>query len=173
MIKKLLLAVALALPMSVMAQKFGFVDMQTVFMGMPETTTMQNELTELQKQYEEELGKLQEQVNKLYADFQAAQNDPAISQSIKDSRLQDAQNAMERADKFRNTAQQEMARANEAKMAPILQTINDAIKAVGIEGGYTMIFPQSQELLLYTGTDVTDLTKAVQAKVASISTPAK
>ncbi len=86
--------------------------------------------------------------------------------------MQEIQEAMQKADQFRNTASQDIARAQEAKIAPIQSMINDAIKAVGVEGGYTIIFPLAQELLLYTGSDVTDLTKQVQSKIAS-STPAK
>ena len=172
MFKKLLLALAVALPFGAMAQKFGVVDINTVFAGMPEAAAMQKELQDLSKQYEDELQKLQEQVNKLYTEYQTIQEDPNTAQSIKDRRMQEIQEAMQKADQFRNTASQDIARAQEAKIAPIQSMINDAIKAVGVEGGYTIIFPLAQELLLYTGSDVTDLTKQVQSKIAS-STPAK
>lgn len=167
MFKKIFLALALALPLSAMAQKFGVVDINTVFTGMPESAEMQKELQDLSKQYEDELQKLQEQVNKLYTDFQAIQNDPNTADAIKERRMQEIQEAMQKADQFRNSATQDIARAQEAKAAPIQAKISDAIKAVGVEGGYTIIFPLAQELLLYTGTDVTDLTKQVQAKIAA------
>ena len=167
MFKKLFLALALALPLSAMAQKFGVVDINTVFTGMPEAAEMQKELQDLSKQYEDELQKLQEQVNKLYTDFQTIQNDPNTADAIKERRMQEIQEAMQKADQFRNSASQDIARAQEAKAAPIQAKINDAIKAVGVEGGYTIIFPLAQELLLYMGSDVTDLTKEVQAKIAA------
>lgn len=172
MFKKLILALALALPMSVMAQKFGVVDTQAVLTGMPESTQMQKELQDLQKQYEDELQKLQEQVNKLYNDFQAIQDDPNTAQSIKERRMQEVQEAMQKAEQFRNTASQEISKAAEAKMAPIQTKINDAVKAVGAEGGFTLILPNEPGLLLYVGSDVTDVTKQVQAKIASVKTPA-
>ena len=50
-------------------------------------------------------------------------------------------------------------------MAPIQQKINEAVKAVGQEGNYTFIFPHEEALLLYTGSDVTDVTNAVKAKL--------
>lgn len=170
MFKKLLLALAVALPLSTMAQKFGVVDLNAVFTSMPEAAEMQKEMQELSKQYESELQKLQEQVNKLYTEYQAIQDDPNTAQSIKDRRMQDIQDAMQKADQFRNTASQDIASAQEAKAMPIHSKITDAIKAVGVEGGYTFIFPNEPQLLLYTGTDVTDLTEQVKAKIASTKT---
>ncbi len=41
MFKKLLLALAVALPLSTMAQKFGVVDLNAVFTSMPEAAEMQ------------------------------------------------------------------------------------------------------------------------------------
>ena len=50
-------------------------------------------------------------------------------------------------------------------MAPIQSKLNDAVKAVGAEGSYTFIFPNEPAMLLYTGTDVVDVTPAVRAKL--------
>lgn len=168
MFKKLLLAVLVALPMSAMAQKFGVVDIATVFQNMPEATEMQKEIQETSKQFEEEFQKLQEEVNKLYTEYQTIQNDPNVAETIKESRVQTIQEKMQKVDQFRNTASQELNRLSEQKSAPIQAKINDAIKAVGAEGGYTFIFPKEEGLILYSGTDVVDLTKAVQDKIASI-----
>ena len=49
MFKKILLAVALALPLSGMAQKFGVVDIESVFQAMPESAAMRAELEETSK----------------------------------------------------------------------------------------------------------------------------
>lgn len=173
MFKKLLLVLAVALPLSTMAQKFGVVDINAVFANMPEAAEMQKELQELMKQYEDELQKLQEQVNKLYTEYQAIEKDPKTADSIKERRMQDIQEAMQKAEQFRNTAAQDIQRAQEAKAAPIQSKINDAIKAVGVEGGYTFILPNSPELLLYTGADVTDITQQVQSKINALTPAAK
>lgn len=44
MIKKVILAVLLALPFATMAQKFGVVDVESIFTAMPETAQMQTQL---------------------------------------------------------------------------------------------------------------------------------
>ena len=75
MIKKLLMALLVALPFSSMAQKFGVVDLESIFTSMPESAAMQTQLQETTTKYEEEFGKLQEEVNKLYTEYQTIAND--------------------------------------------------------------------------------------------------
>ena len=58
-----------------MAQKFGIVDADQIIQAMPETTAAQSQLEETSKKYETENQKLQEELNKLYTDFQTIQND--------------------------------------------------------------------------------------------------
>lgn len=165
MFKKVILAVALALPFSALAQKFGIVDLESVFQAMPETAAMQTQLTDTSKKYEEEFAKLQEEVNKLYAEYQNIQNDANTPESIKERRIQEIQERAQKVDQFRNTAQQDLARLQETLMVPIQTKIQDAVKAVGAEGSYTFIFPSDPGLLLYTGNDVVDVTAQVRTKL--------
>jgi len=165
MIKKILLALAVALPMTAAAQKFGTVQLDAVFTAMPESTEMQNTLSEASKKYEAEFQKLQEEVNKLVADFQNIQNDTATPDAIKERRMQEIQDKHNKVEQFRQTATQDLQRQQEQLMAPIQTKINEAVKAVGTEGGYTFIFPQEPALILYQGSTVTDVTPAVKAKL--------
>lgn len=165
MFKKILLAVALALPLSGMAQKFGTVDLEAIYQAMPETAAMQTQLTETSKKYEEEFQKLQEEVNKLFADFQTIQNDANTPESIKERRMQEIQERANKVDQFRNTASQDLARLNEQLMTPIQQKMMEAVKAVGAEGSFTFILPYEQALILYQGNDVVDVTPQVRTKL--------
>ncbi|MDE6286778.1 MAG: OmpH family outer membrane protein, partial [Muribaculaceae bacterium] len=150
MIKKLLLAVLVALPFSAFAQKFGVVDLENVFQAMPETATAQTQLTDASKKYEDEFAKLREEVDKLFAEYQNLQKDPATPDAIKERRLNELQERDQKVQQFRNTASQDLARLQEQLMAPIQQKIADAVKTVGQEGNFTFIFPNEQGLLLYT-----------------------
>lgn len=165
MIKRLILAVLVALPFSAFAQKFGVVDLDNVFQAMPETATAQTQLTDASKKYEDEFAKLREEVDKLFAEYQNLQKDPSTPDAIKERRLSELQERDQKVQQFRNTASQDLARLQEQLMAPIQQKIGEAVKAVGQEGGYTFIFPNEQGLLLYTGTDVIDVTATVKTKL--------
>ncbi len=165
MIKKLILAALVALPFSAFAQKFGVVDLENVFQAMPETATAQTQLTDASKKYEDEFAKLREEVDKLFAEYQNLQKDPATPDAIKERRLNELQERDQKVQQFRNTASQDLARLQEQLMAPIQQKIGEAVKTVGQEGNFTFIFPNEQGLLLYTGSDVTDVTPLVKTKL--------
>lgn len=165
MFKRIILAIAIILPMSAFAQKFGVVDLESVFQAMPEATAMQTQLTESSKKYEDEFQKLRGELDKLYAEFQTLANDKDTPDSIKERRMQEIQEREQNANQFRTTAQQDLTRLQEQLIAPIQQKIQEAVKAVGVEGDYTFIFPNEQSLLLYQGSTVVDVTSAVKGKL--------
>ena len=165
MFKKIILALAVIFPMSVFAQKFGVVDVDNVFQAMPEAATMRTTLEEASKKYQSELQQLQQELDKLYSEFQTLNQDPATPESIKQRRLDDMQERNEKANQFASKAQQDLERLRQQLIEPIQVKVFDAIKTVGQEGDYTLVFPKAQDLLLYQGANVVDLTETVKAKL--------
>ena len=165
MLKKIILALLVALPMSAAAQKFGTVDINSIIETMPEVADLQRQITEATQKYEAEFQKLVEEVNKLYTEYHQIAEDPATPQTIKDRRIQEITDRQQKVEQFRTTATQDLQRQQEQLMAPIQARMNDAIKAVGQEGGYTFIFPNEPSLILYQGVDVVDVTPAVKTKL--------
>lgn len=159
MLKKILLAVALIVPAMAFAQKFATVDMDAVFELMPERAAAMEQLANASKTYENEHAKLRESFDKEYAEFQALEeNNP-----IRASRMEALNDLHERIERFVQTAEQDLARQQQALVAPIQEKLLNAIKKVGAEQGYTFILPSG--LALYTGTDVIDCTPAVKAEL--------
>lgn len=165
MLKKIILALLVALPMSAAAQKFGTVDINAVIEAMPEIAQMQTQLTEASQKYEAEFQKLIEEVNKLVTEYQTIADDPNTPQTIKDRRVQEITERQQKVEQFRNTATEDLQRQQNQLMAPIQAKMTDAIKAVGQEGGFTFIFPNEPTLILYQGADVIDVTALVKAKL--------
>jgi len=165
MFKKFILALAVALPMSAFAQKFGTVNAAEVLEAMPEAKALTTQIEEASKKYEAEYQKLVEEVQKLYADFQAIQNDASTPETIKERRMQEIQERQQKLEQFRATAQQDLQRQNEQGLLPITNKFNDAVKAVGQEGGFTFIFPNEPGLILFQGSDVVDVTPTVKTKL--------
>lgn len=165
MIKKLLLAAVLALPFGALAQKFGVVDLQKVYESMPETTAMQTRLQEHAEQIEKASKELEDEINRLYTEFQKIANDPAVAESIKDLKRQDIEKRVQNAQMFQNKSNQDIQQLQQQLMAPIQAQFEDAVKAVGTEGGFTFVFPNEPGLLLYTGTDVVNVTETVINKL--------
>lgn len=172
MIKKILLAIAVALPICAWAQspKFAIVDAESIVPNMAEYTEAQNQFTEASKTFESEYAKIQEEFKAKYEEFQKVMSDSATPQTIKDRRAQEIQELNQKSEQFAQTAQQELARKQQQLMAPVQEKLINAIKAVGAEGGYTMIFPVG--VAIYTATDVVDITPLVKAKLGVKDTPA-
>ncbi|MBD5180863.1 MAG: OmpH family outer membrane protein [Bacteroidales bacterium] len=164
MFKKFIIALCVAVPAFVSAQvKLGVADVEAVFAAMPETAAANTQLQEAQNKFQSEYKTLEEEMNKKVAEFQQLQNDPNTPQSIKERRIQDMQDMDERAKQFMATAQQDLQRQQAQLMQPIQEKLVNAIKAVGAENGFTMIFPIGQAL--YESPDVVDVTDMVRAKL--------
>ena len=159
MIKKLLLAVAIALPaMSLSAQKFGTVNVQEIMESLPEVTEMKAKIEASSKTYEEEFGKLQQEMEKKYTEFQ--QLPEGTLESIKERRMQELQELDQTIQQFRATAQQDLQRQQAQLMQPIQEKIMKAIQTVGAAGSYTFIFDAEQSY--YAGSDVINVTPDVK-----------
>ena len=161
MIKKLLLAIMIALPMSVFAQKFAVINTQELMESMPELQTVKEQMEASSKKYEDEIAKLQEEFSKKFEEFQALEE--STPQTIKERRMQEMQELENKVNQFRQTAAQDLQRQQQQLMAPIQEKVVKAIQSAGAEGGYTFIF--ENVVPLYTGTDVTDITATVKTRL--------
>ena len=159
MIKKLLLAIMIAFPMSLFAQKFGVINTTELMQALPEVKTVTEQMEAASKKYEDEFSKLQEEFNKKFQEFQALE--ASTPETIKERRTQELQEIDNKIQRFRETAQQDLQRQNQQLMAPVQEKVVKAIQSVGAEGNYTFIF--ENVMPLYSGSDVTDVTPLVKA----------
>ncbi|MBD5203173.1 MAG: OmpH family outer membrane protein [Bacteroides sp.] len=161
MFKRLLIAILIALPMTVFAQKYGVINTQTLLESMPEIKQINEQLQASSNSYQEEFNKLTGEFQKKFEEFQALSNDPATPQTIKDRRTQEMQELENKIQQFRQTADQDLQRQQQQLMAPLQEKVMKAIQSVGEDGGYTFIF--ENVIPVYTGKDVTDVTETVKA----------
>lgn len=165
MIKKLLLAIMIAIPACAFAQtvKIGTVDVESIIPLMPEYEAAQAQLAEASKKYEAEYQTLQEELQKIYAEYQKLEEDPNTPQSIKERRIQDIQDRNKRAEQFAQTADADLRKQQAQLMQPVQEKMMQAINAVGAENGYTVILPIG--VAAYTSPDVVDVTPLVKTKL--------
>lgn len=163
MIKKILLAAALLMPMLASAQsiKLGLVNTQAVLTAMPENKEAEEKLATISKRYEDEYGKLQEEMKRKYDEFQSLKEDEP--QAIKDRKMQDLQEYSAKIQQFEQMAQRDLQTQQENLMSPIINKVRNAIESVGKEGNYTLI--QEIGAVLYYGAPAEDVTPAVRAKL--------
>ena len=164
MLKKILLAAFIAAPMCLMAQvKLGYVNPMEVFNVMPERATAENTLKSVSDKYETEFKNLQDAFQKKLTEYEAQEKDPSTPDAIKQRHQEELQTEYQKTQNFQQTASQDIQKQQETLLAPIQQKLQDAIKAVGAEGGYTFIYDTTS--ILYVGNGAEDVTAKVKAKL--------
>lgn len=165
--KRLLLSFMAAIPLCLVAQtaKIAHVDVKAIYNAMPEKALAQSQLQAFSQQYQTEYNSIQDEFNKKFAEFQAMNTDAATPATIKERRMQDIQESDNKIQRFLNQAEADIAAKEKELNAPIMEKINEAIKAVGAEGGYSYIIDVSTTPVPYIGTDAIDVTPQVKAKL--------
>ena len=160
MLKKILLAVLVAAPLCLSAQtlKFGTVNSQEIFNVMPEKATAENTLKTASDKYQTELKNLQDAFQKKMTEYETQEKDPKTPQAVKDRHQQELQADYQ---KIQNFSQKQQ----ETLLSPITQKLQNAIQAVGAEGGYAFIFDLSIPSIVYHGTGAEDISAKVKAKL--------
>ncbi len=159
----LILCAAMLFPIFAGAQshKIGIVDSQKVLSEMPEMKSMQSELDNLAKKYEDTLVQLQKEFQTKYQDFVKEQE--TMVESIKSRKQQELEDLSKRIQDLNNVAQQDMQKKQVELFAPIQTKLREAINKVGNDGGFTYIMDASQ--MLYVGSGSEDVTSLVKSKL--------
>lgn len=161
--KKIIFAMLLALPMTMFAQKIGHVNIDAVAQGMPETTALQTEIQNLQKQFQDELQRKQSDIQ---AKADAYDKEKAtLSETLRTYREQELQKAYEEYQQFGQTSEQELQKVYQTKMSEIQEKIMKAVEEVGAAGSYTYILPAAG--IAFIGSGANDITDQVKAKVGA------
>ena len=156
----------LILPMSVFAQKFGHIKTQEILTAMPEYTKAQTDIQTMQKQYDDEMKRLSEEIQKKFAAYQQEQAN--LPKNIQERRQKELQELNERGMQMQQDAQQQLQQSWMEMLEPIAKKIDDAIKTVGQEGGYVYIFDlNATQIPFVNETLSTDVTSAVKAKLGA------
>ena len=164
MLKKIALILLLIAPMTVFAQKFGHIKTQAIISIMPEYTKAQTDIQTLQKQYEDDIKRLTDELQKKFTEYQQEQAN--LPKNIQERRQKELQELNEKGMLAQQDAQQELERAWMSMLEPIAKKIDEAIKAVGQEGGYVYIFDLNTTNIPFVNETLsTDVTDAVKAKL--------
>lgn len=164
MLKKIVLMLMLIAPMSIFAQKFGHIKTQEILTVMPEYTKAQTDIQAMEQQYRDEIKRAEEELSKKYAAYQQEQAN--LPKNIAERRQKELDDLMQKGMQFQQDASQQLQQSWMEMLQPIAKKIDDAIKAVGQEGGYVYIFDlNSTNIPFVNETLSTDVTAAVKAKL--------
>lgn len=163
MIKKFLLLAAVILPMFASAQtlKIGLVNTNEIIGNMPETTEVQNKLSEAEKKYQAELELISKEFQKQYEELQQMGEDELPA--IRERKATQVMETQKKGEAFEQQVYQDLQKQQQEKMAPVIQKLRSAIESVAQEGGYNIV--QEKEMYLYFAAPVEDITDKVKAKL--------
>lgn len=166
MIKRLLIAALIALPMTALAQKFGVVNTEQIINSLPETADAQVALDAASAKYEAEFSILKQEMEKKYTELQ--QLPASTPEEIVKRRVQELQELDQKITSFRQTATQDLEQQENNLMAPIRNRVETALRQVGEEGGFVIIF--NSEAPAYMRSDVIDVNQLVIDKLTAANT---
>ena len=149
---------------SLLAQKYGHLNAGNLLEAFPEVlkadTTLMKMQTTLSAKGQEMLKKLETDYGKYVQDSNAGTLTP-VQAKEREAGLQKQQDDIE---KFRQEISAKLEQERQTLLKPILERIDTAIKAVGKENGYAMIFDTSIGAMLYA-METQDITPLVKAKL--------
>ena len=161
--KKVILMALLLVPMSILAQKFGHFDSAEIMQAMPEYTAAQNEIQQLQTQYENDLKRMQDEFQTKYTEFQ--KEEANLLDAIKQRRMTELQEMDARIRQNYQDNLKSIQDFSQQKMQAISEKILAVIKTVGDEGGYVYIMDVTMGVPYISSTLSTDVTSQIKAKL--------
>lgn len=168
MLKKIALALMLIIPMSVAAQtlKFGHIATSEIIPLMPEYTAAAAEMEKLQKTFEDEMKRMQEEFTRKYQELQTANADGNLPANILERRQKELADISDKSEQYQQDFMQQGQQKQTELMTPIMQKLDKAIKEVGAAEGFIYIFNISTSSIPYINeSQSTDVTAKVKAKL--------
>jgi outer membrane protein len=142
MIKKILLLLLLAAPLSLAAQKFAHFDYTSIIQSLPETKKAMSELEAMGKQYTEELQSMESEIRNKIEKYQSEVKE-STPENIRTRREQEIEDLQQRYQQANEDNQKSFDEARTTKMQPIMQKVMDAVNTVAKEGNYLYIIDKT------------------------------
>lgn len=166
--KKSLLIIGLffAIALSSFAQKYALVDMEYILESIPSYEIANQELEKKGKQWQEEVEKMQKDVQNMYKTFQA--NVASLSAAEKTKRenaIVAKENELQQLRSKYFGAEGEMFKSRQSLIEPIQDSVYNAIKELALTYGYQAVIDRaSATSMIFASPDI-DISNEVLAKL--------
>ena len=152
--------IMLLMTVAAQAQKFGYLNSQAILASMPEVKEMNSNLKVLGDQLQRKGKQMYEEYQKELAAAQQKEAQGELAPIDKDKISKKLENKQKEILAYEKEMQQQLAEKEQKLIEPILNKINDAIKAVAEEKGLTMVFEQGVLLYADESMNINDQVKA-------------
>lgn len=137
----------------VQAQKFAYIDTEYILKNIPDYQEAKKQLDELSEQWEKQLERKQEQIDKLYQDYQA--EEILLTERMKNKRREEI---IEKEDELKEFKKEkfgvdgELFKKRKELIKPIQEKIFKAVQETANIGRYSIIFDKASQglTMVYT-----------------------
>lgn len=143
--------------------RIAFVNTLEIINSLPDKISATEKLSTLNENYKEELQIMQNEYNKKYSDFITYQEN--LAESIKLRRMQELTDLETRIRHFTKLAQQDIEEHELLLLEPIKEKVNSAIRTVGIEQNFTVIYDLDDAGIVFVSPSAIDANPLVKAKL--------
>lgn len=171
--KKFFILFLMLAPMSLLAQKFGYVNSAEIIQLMPEYAKAIKDVQALEKMYTDEFNSLRTELEKKGTEFEKMQQD-SVPENILKRRYEDLMHLQQRIQEYAADIQQKLQAAEQEKMIEINSKLQSALDTIGKEGSYVCIFDLAGGIPFINTTLCDDVSAKVKAKlgIAANAVPA-
>ena len=172
--KKFLIVIMLLAPMSLLAQKFGYMNSAELIQLMPEFSKAQKKLQDLEKTYTNDFNAMRTELEKKGTEFEKLQQD-SVPENILKRRYEELLQMEQRLQQASQELQASLAQAEQQEMVAIQTKLRDALDAVGRDDGYVCIFDLAGGVPYISKTLCEDVTAKLRTKlgIPANAVPAK
>lgn len=143
-----------------MAQKFGHANFEEIVGLLPERSSAEKEIQDLQKKLEGRLNSMVETYQSKMNDFQS---DTTLTSGMRNSLRNEIADMERRIQEFQQTAYIEIENKQAELMGKMVDKVRKAAVEVGKAEDYTYIFDSSNGTLLYAGGE--DVTSKIRSQL--------
>ncbi|MDQ3142338.1 MAG: OmpH family outer membrane protein [Bacteroidota bacterium] len=146
------------------AQKFGYLNSQSLLSELPEVKQADANLQALQAQLEKKGQQMVTELETKYRDLQRREQSGEISPKALEEEAKKLKEQETELGKYEQEMQKQMIAKRQEVLQPVIDKVNNAIKLVATENQFTYIFDSSAGILLYAQ-ETLDVTALVKTKL--------
>lgn len=141
--------------------KLGYLDVQTLFMSMPEAAQIDSTMKKMVAQYEAEGKRMEDEYTRKLVEFK--EGEATWDETIKNNRMEELQTLQTKMQNYIQQAQMMLQQKQEQLQTPIREKLRKTIEEVGAENGFLFIYDLNT--LLYKSPDAIDVTPLMKKKL--------
>jgi len=148
---------------SAVVMKFAYLSYNAVMEAMPDYAQMQQEMAEMENQYNAEMQRVEEDFNRQYESFLDGQ--ASFPQTILQKRQSELQEMLNKNINFKKESKKLLKDTEANMMASIKAIIDGAVNVIAQEKGYAFVLNKDESAVTFinpaNGVDITEDVKAI------------